>query len=69
MKASICFGLRRRSLVRSAALRSGLSTISSMRCADSVGWEDGDVEGPAHATSAIVMHAARILLIAPPCSK
>src|SRR5919198_625261 len=31
MNASICSGLRRWSLVRSAALRSGLATISAMR--------------------------------------
>src|SRR3954469_1458030 len=33
MKASICSGLRRRSLVRSASLRSGLATIRAI-CSD-----------------------------------
>ena len=35
MKPSICAGLRRRSLLRSAALRSGLATIAAIRSGDS----------------------------------
>jgi hypothetical protein len=44
MNASIWSGLRRMSLVRSAALRSGLAKISAMRSLESVGVPD-DADG------------------------
>jgi hypothetical protein len=42
MNANICAGLRRMSLVRSAALRSGLARISAIRSGDSFAALDGD---------------------------
>jgi hypothetical protein len=54
MNASICSGLRRRSFVRSETLRSGLATISAMRCEESVGFAacEGRVDMSPHAASA-----------------
>jgi hypothetical protein len=46
MKASISAGLRRRSFVRSAALRSGAATIAAMRSSESAG-----ASGAAHAAT------------------
>jgi len=48
MNASISSGLRRRSFVRSAALRSGAETIAAMRSPESA---SGAAGGSAHAAA------------------